>query len=71
MGNRLLDGAVCVQCGSPTIDLNPIWAMCSSCQKAIETKAMKLLLAKKARKGHPNRITIQTKYKKDSLKIKI
>ncbi len=67
MANRLLDGKICVKCGNPTVDLNPMWGMCSSCQKAVEAKAIQLLLAKKARKGHSERRTIQTKYQQGSL----
>ncbi len=71
MGNRLTDGAICVSCGNVTLELNPVWAMCSTCRKEIEAKAAELMKHKKARKGHPDRITVQTNYKYGSLQKKI
>ncbi len=71
MGNRLTDGAICVSCGNVTLELNPEWAMCSTCRTEIGNKAAELLKYKDVRKGHPDQLTIQTPYRNGSLQKKI
>lgn len=58
MANRMEEGGTCTSCGGPTIDMNPVWGMCSQCIEDRNYEAKQKVIHKDARKGNPKRIKV-------------